>query len=79
MILGASCRSGEHAGSAGFIDRLEWIRDKSADDGRDNTISAEQERHQLAESARRTEEVEGAVPQSLIDDAHRILALNENN
>lgn len=64
------------------FDRLEWIREKSTDDGRDNTIAVEQERQQLTDAARRTEDLEGvgdAVMQSLIDDAHRIFKLNENN
>ncbi len=64
------------------FDRLEWIREKSTDDGRDNTIAVEQERQQLTDAARRTEDLEGvgeAVLQSLIDDAHRIFKLNENN
>lgn len=66
----------------GEFDRLEWIRDKSTDDGRDNTIAVEQEHQQLTDAARRAEDLEGvggAVLQSLIDDAHRIFKLNENN
>jgi len=64
------------------FDRLEWIREQSTDDGRDNTIAVEQERQQLADAARRTEDLEGvgdAVLQSLIHDAQRIFKLNENN
>ncbi|GGF16653.1 hypothetical protein GCM10007298_10850 [Williamsia phyllosphaerae] len=64
------------------FDRLEWIREKSTDDGRQGIVAVEQERQSLSSVARRTEEAEGvsgAVVQSLIDDAHRILELNENN
>lgn len=62
------------------FDRLEWLREKSKDDGRADIISVEQERHSVGEVARRTEEAEGvsgAVVQSLLDDAKHILELNE--
>lgn len=64
------------------FDRLEWIREKSADDGRDITIATEQERQQLTDAAERADDMAGvgeAVMQSLIDDAHRIFKMNENH
>lgn len=64
------------------FDRLEWIREKSVDDGRDFTIAVEQERQQLTDAAQRAEDVAGvgeAVLQSLIEDARLIFTVNRNN